>query len=153
MMNSLAGPNSGGTPFFSEGSRTDGAMQGLIETPVGRLFLSETNMNALQDAIRYRVYVESGGQIIGRQSDAELSTVMRSILFQNARGDRGNGVEETRALNALVLAFCVPRVVRELNGYLQYRKDASKLIQPIEYGQASSIKGRGDKALGGREFL
>ena len=123
---------------------------------VGSVFMSDMNMDALQDAIRYRVHVESGGEItIGRQADAELGLVMRSILLQHGRNDdtEGTVLPQVRELNGRVLDFCVPRVLREANGYLQYRQDASRLYVPISYGQAVSHKAVGTRSLEAKPFI
>jgi hypothetical protein len=107
------------------------------------LFMSKKNLDALQDAIRYRVWVETGGrQVIGRQSDAELTVVMRSIALQHARNDgRSDPVEQVRDLNSRVLNWTVPRIVGELSQYLQYRQDASTLPMPMAHGGLATSKG------------
>ena len=107
------------------------------------LYLSKTNVDALQDAIRYRVYVESGGRYtIGRQSDAELSLVMRSVLLQRGRNDDSeSAVEQVRELNATVLSWCVPRVLSEVDQYNKYRDDISTLPVPIQWGGLATNKG------------
>jgi hypothetical protein len=122
---------------------------------VGRLFMSDMNVNALQDAIRYRVYVESGGDyVIGRQADRELSLVMRSILLQHGRNDdSADVVGQVRDLNVRVLEFCVPRVLREVDGWMQYREDASQMHVPMRYGEAVSNKAVGSRSLEARAFI
>lgn len=107
------------------------------------LFLSKANVDALQDAIRYRVYVETDGQrVIGRQSDAELALVMRSILLQSGRNDpTSDATVQVRELNAQVLAWCVPRIVAEVGQYLRYREDVSTLPAPMPIGGLSTMKG------------
>lgn len=149
----------GGTALFlSERSRVEGSLQGLTSTRVGQFFMSQQNVEALQEAIRYRVFVESGNQyVIGRQSDSELGVVMRSILFQYGEGDdddvstadeaRKSIVTRTMSLNARVLDFCVPKILKEADGYVRYTQDASKLSQPFEYGKASSQKATGSRSL------
>jgi hypothetical protein len=111
-----------------------------------RIFLSRKNVDALQDAIRYRVYVETDGKhVIGRQSDVELSLVMRSVLLQEGKNVSSGNVktvlEDVRALNASVIAWCVPRVVSEVKQYTRYLHDASTLPVPMERGMISSQKG------------
>ena len=112
-----------------------------------RLFMSRANVDALQQGIRYRVYVQSGSRhVIGRQSDAELAVVMRSVLLQHGRNaDDVSAVAQVRALNAEVLGFCVPRIISELVGYEGYLDDVSSLPVPLERGQIASTKG--DRSL------
>lgn len=111
-----------------------------------QLFLSRANMDALQDAIRYRVYVETGGRhVIGRQSEVELGLVMRSVLLQSGRNKddsgRGGTLKDVRALNAEVLAWCVPRIVSEVLQYINYRIDVSSLPMPMQRGGIATQKG------------
>jgi hypothetical protein len=121
----------------------------------GRVFMSDMNVDVLQDAIRFRVWVESGGEhVIGRQTEAELSLVMRSILLQFGRNDdSGDIAAQVRELNARVLEFCVPRILREVDGYMQYRRDASRTYMPMRYGDAVSNKAVGSRTLEGRDFI
>lgn len=107
------------------------------------LFMSDVNVEALHAAIRYRVHVETGGRhVIGRQSDAELALVMRSVLLQSGRNDAStSAVEQVRDLNAEVLAWCVPRIVTELRQYLRYREDVATLPVPLPHGPLATNKG------------
>ena len=107
------------------------------------LFMSKKNVDALHDAIRYRVWVETGGQqVIGRQSDAELAIVMRSIVLQHGRNDGSSDpLEQVRELNARVLEWSVPRIVGEVSQYIKYRQDASSLPQPMAHGGLATSKG------------
>ena len=116
------------------------------------LFFSARNVDALQQGIRYRVYVESGGRLtVGRQSDVELGIVMRSVFLQEGtRGDLSE-LEQVRALNAAVLAFCVPQVVKEAEMYLHFRRDVSTLPVPLDRGQIATTKG--DRSLEMKPFM
>jgi hypothetical protein len=154
------GPNTGApAPFllFAESAQgggrqaagsfaSDTLSKSIAPSRVATLFMSRKNVEALQEGIRYRVFVASAGRhTIGRQSDAELSIVMRSILLQEGRNLSEGGVEGTvaqvRALNASVLAFCVPRIVGEADGYVRYRSDVANLPVPMAYGALSTTKG------------
>lgn len=124
----------------------------LSVTPLGRLFFSEENIEALHQGIRYRVYVETDKQyVIGRQSDAELKIVMRSTFLQYARHDPSNIVEQVRELNARVLAWIVPEVMSNLLQYQNYIRDASTLPIPLEHAELSTQKGT--KILEQKSFM
>lgn len=106
------------------------------------IFFSTTNIDALQEGIRYRVYVETNGEhVIGRQSDTELKVVMRSIYLQHAKHDNRPILEQVRVLNKHVLDWVVPEVVGNLKQYIVYKKDASTLPIPLEHAQLSTMKG------------
>ena len=117
-----------------------------------RIFMSRANVEALQQGIRYKVYVESGSRhVIGRQSDTELAVIMRSILLQHGRNAEDSTLDQVRALNTEVINFCVPRIVNELIGYTGYLKDVSSLPVPLEHGQIASSKG--DRTLQMKSFF
>ena len=115
------------------------------ESRVGELFFSNMNKGVLHEAIRYSVWKESEKMlVIGRQSDAELSIVMRSIYLSDARNvddSRECIIQQVKELNTNVLNYCVPQIVREGEMYRRYTLDASSLPIPLERGQISTTKG------------
>lgn len=120
-----------------------------LSSKASRVFTSSQNTEALHEAIRYRVYVESGGKYtVGRQSDTELALVMRSVLLQYGNNnDESDTLSQVRALNKAVLDYCVEKVLSEVESYIKYRVDSSTIRQPIELAQPSSIKGLGERSL------
>lgn len=129
------------------------ALEGqLVRTPLSDLFFSATNIDALHLGIRNRVANETEGKyLIGRQSDAELKIVMRSVFLQYAKHQPEKIVEQVRELNKLVLDFSVNQVLTNLRQYLIYKKDASTLPLPIEWGVNPSVKGT--KNLERKKFI
>ena len=118
--------------------------QGLRTKPtaVSRLFFSSANVGALQDGIRYRVYVDTEGKtVIGRQSDTELGVIMRSIYLEWADNTDTDVLEQVRFLNSHTIDFCVPRIIQEVSMFRQYKKDVSTLPTPMDRGQIASMKG------------
>jgi Family of unknown function (DUF5761) len=121
-------------------------------TPLSDLFFSAENIDALQEGIRYRIYVESDNQyVIGRQSDTELKIVMRSIFIDYARHDPNNLVEQVRELNKRVLDWVVPEVLTNIKQYYMYRRDASTLPMPME--RASLMTSKGTRVLEVKSFF
>jgi hypothetical protein len=111
------------------------------QNSVSDLFFSEKNINAIQEGIRYRVYVESNGQFtIDRQSDQELKAVMRSIYLQYGIGSM-DCIGQVRSLNARVLQWVVPEVLNNLLQYSRYKQDASTLPMPLERSPLATMKG------------
>ena len=109
---------------------------------VSKLFFSSLNIDALQDAVRYRIYVETNGQFtIGRQSDQELKVVMRSIYIQHGKNNAGDCVGQVRELNAKVLEWVVPEVLSNVLQYARYKHDASTLPMPMDRAPMMSTKG------------
>ena len=143
-----SGASGGGSSFMKGTMARVWDSDGLDGTGPGRdgptdIFMSKANVDAVQDAIRYRVWVETDGKrVIGRQSDAELALVMRSILLQRGRNDaKSDWLEQVRELNAEVLAWCVPRIVNEVGAYVRYRQDVSTLPVPMAHGGLATTKG------------
>jgi hypothetical protein len=119
------------------------ATAGIVQrTPLSDLFFSAENINALQEGLRYRIYVESGNQyVIGRQSDTELKIVMRSIFLDYARHGQDKLIEQVRELNKRVLDWVVPEVLTNVKQYYKYRQDASTMPMPMERSPLMTSKG------------
>jgi hypothetical protein len=113
---------------------------------VSDLYFSQQNVDAVQGAIRYRVFVASGSKhVIDRQSDVELGIIMRSVFLQESRNMETDIAEQVKVLNTHVIDYCVPRILQEIQGYLQHRRDISTLPVPMERGSIATTKG--DKTL------
>jgi hypothetical protein len=133
--------------FFSEKvDNNDFQQQGIksihTENPISELFFSKHNINTLQDGIRYLVFKKaSDWTIIGYQSENELVIIMRSIYLQYCKHKPYNIVDQVKELNGKVIDFAVPRILVELNQYVNYKKDASSLPIPLEHSKNVSSKG------------
>ncbi len=156
-------PGENGTPYhmFSDAGRgitstvASDAFKNLELNATGLLFMSPKNAEALQDGIRYQVYARTAGKhVIGRQSDVELATIMRSMFLQHGRNttmaDGGYDIDEVRRLNAFVIEYCVDKIIAEINIYVKYRDDISQLPLPMARGEYASNKG--SRSLVQREF-
>lgn len=119
------------------------AIKGVhANNPISQVFFSQTNIDALQEAIRYQVYVKSCKKhVIGRQSDMEIKIIMRAIYLNNAKHRDYDILPEIRRLNQLVLDFAVPRILQEINMYMTYKSDIDKLPDPMPRGEFASAKG------------
>ncbi len=109
---------------------------------ISNVFFGQTNIDALQDGIRYYVWKKSCGKyLIDRQSDDELKIIMRSIYLEYAEHRFGHVIEQVRSLNERVLKFCVNKIIEEIGMYMYYKKDISNLPDPLARGDFSSSKG------------
>lgn len=131
-------PKAPTTHCFSRSARA-----GVHEsTPLNEMYFSSYNMKALQEGIRYRIFVESDGKFkIGYQNERELIIVMRSIYYQYGRNSPDDIVGQVRELNAMVLKWAVPEIMNNLLQHEQYKKDISQLPIPIPRAQLSTMKG------------
>tara|TARA_Y100000389_G_scaffold45068_1_gene39850 strand:- start:1553 stop:2047 length:495 start_codon:yes stop_codon:yes gene_type:complete len=96
-------------------------------------FFSEENMNIIQNGLRAGVYKESKGRfLIGKQDEAPLKMIMRSIFLQNSKNLPNNITGQITQLNHLVLEYAVPQVMGEAVGYVKFKSDASTMYTPIQ---------------------
>lgn len=128
----------------------DVALKGKIQsTQLSKVFFSQTNIDALQLGLRNSVYNNSNGTYgIGKQSVDELLIVMRSIFAENARNLPFKILEQVRDLNDLVLKYCVPRILSELEQHSTYIKDIQQ--GPTFFDRPGSTSVTGTKSL---EFI
>jgi hypothetical protein len=111
------------------------ALQGnLIDSPLSLAYFSAQNIQILQNGIRAGVYKLSNGQYkIGEQSGDELKMIMRSIFLSYSANMPHSVSQQIKALNDLVLDYCVNKVYGEAQAYKKYLYDASTLVVPIEH--------------------
>lgn len=106
-------------------------------------FFSKQNKQIIQNGIKAEVD-KMTGTIVDNQSDTELTIVMTSIYFQYARNDESstNAIRtEIEMLNTLVIDYCAKKVASNALQYFQYKKDISKLPEPMNYPSNYNIKG------------
>lgn len=130
-------------PINNNNFFTEESIKGIQEkNKTNIIFFSQKNIDALQEGIRYKVYVQSNKKfIIDKQSEDELKIIMRSVYLQHAYFDDENYLKEIKYLNGIILDFCVPRILREINQYMLYTNDIKNLPKPMEYGKFSTNKG------------
>jgi hypothetical protein len=115
-----------------------------IATPLSNTFFSKENIQILQNGIRAGVF-KATNQYIGSQDEDELKTIMRSIFLQYSANMPDHIKEQIIALNNKVLAYCVPNIVGELDGYIKYRRDISTLAMPMQ--MPAMVSNKGNKVL------
>lgn len=123
------------------------ALGGMINVnSLSDVYFSQANLDAVQDAIRYRVYVDSDNKyVISRQSDAEVQIIMRSTYYQHSKNLPFDILGQVKVLNKKVLDWAVPRIIQEINQYQQYKADASML--PVPLSQPQNVSSAGNKFL------
>jgi hypothetical protein len=114
----------------------------MAQTPVSELFFSDYNVQLLQKGIQNMVLNKSCGKYkIGTQSPNELLTVMRATYLQDGLNSIANVVHQVKKLNEIVLMYCVPRILSELEMHNTYLKDISTLPVPMKYGENTNVAG------------
>ena len=138
-MNGRVNFKEGGTPLFLQDKmlvdkRTmyDNLKYTQQNTALSNLYFSSKNMRIVQNAIRANVYKMSNEKYIIDEQDVDiLNIIMRSIYLQNSLNQPDNLTKQIEDLNKSVVDYCVPRVYSEVQGYIQYKKDASTLAVPL----------------------
>ena len=110
------------------------ALTGTLEcSTLSKAFFSKQNMQIIQNSIRATVYARSNNQhIIGQQDTINLQIIMRSIFLQYTRSISTNITQQISDLNNLVVNFCVPKILPEIDAYIKYKNDVSTLVVPID---------------------
>ena len=138
------------------GSNTSHLFKNLYgETLLTFLFFSRNNIDNLQNLIKYLVFKQIN-QVIGRQSDTELMIVMRSMflsysdhppLIDDTMSETKKTIlikqytNEVDRLNQLVLNDVVPRIVSQVQAYVDYLRDCSSPRSVMKNPILDSIKG------------
>jgi len=112
----------------------------VTENPLNDLYFSKLNIDAVQEAVRYTIFKETG-KVIEKQNERELVVIMRSIYLQYSRNLPTNLVKQVKDLNKRVLDEIIPKIVIELKQYQTYLRDASGLPVPMERGENTSTTG------------
>ena len=127
------------TPYNFASDATKG---NVASGPVSELFFSDYNVNLLQRGIQNMVLNKSNGKHkIGVQSVNELLTVMRATYLQESINSVAEVVHQVKKLNELVLMYCVPRILSEIEMHDTYLRDISTLPVPLKYGESTSLAG------------
>jgi hypothetical protein len=93
------------------------------------------------------VYEKSGSKRyeIDDQDVDELKTIMRAMYLQYAKNNPFQLDAQLQELNQLVIDYAVPRIVSEIDMYVHYLNDISKLPVPME--KPMNVSSAGMKSL------
>ena len=116
---------------------------GTCDDAVSITFMSARNIAFLNHAIIEGVFdATQGGLRIGRQSQSELMTIMRSVHAEEARHLPSATGKQVAALNASVLQYCIPRIVSEAKMHHFYMRDRNQgTREPIQRSVMTSTTG------------
>lgn len=137
--------------FTQNNNNCDNAKETILYGTITRSTLSDTffskaNMQCLQNMLRYRVYVASGGEYqIGDQSPNELLIIQRAIFLQYAKHLPYNIKGQIRELNRQVIEFALPKVISEIKQYIFYIRDIETL--PAQIPLPINVSSSGTRTL------
>jgi len=122
---------------------TDEALKGIqTKSLLSIVFFSDKNIQIIQNNIRYGVFKQSNEKhVIGEQSPLQLQIIMRAMYLQYSKNLNDNIKEQVVELNDMVTNYCVPKILSELQQYMQYKHDVSNLYVPIPRSLNTSVAG------------
>jgi hypothetical protein len=141
--------NEGTVPFFLyDRPKTNNAVynapDGQESSLLAQVFFQKENVQIIQNGIRATVYRASGNQhIISEQNPDTVFIIMKSIYATHGRNESGRITKQVEELNHLVIDDCVKKILGEIRGYINYRRDISTLAKPMDRPQSTYI----DKSL------
>jgi len=133
--------------FTQNNNNCDTAKETILYGTITRSTLSDTffskaNMKCLQNMLRYRVYMASGGEYqIGNQNNTDLQIIMRAIYLQYAKHLSYNIREQVSELNRQVIEFSLPKIISEIKQYVHYIHQLETLPNPIDLPRNVSSAG------------
>jgi hypothetical protein len=143
-------PNSAGfaVPTRAEASFVGDMLRGNWDkNPVAERFFTASNASLIQATIRKEVLARSGPKryAIDDQSIDELKMIMRGLYLQYAKNNPTNIDGQVNELNNLVIEWCVPRILSEIDHYYYYLKDISHM--PVPLTQPMNMSSAGTRSL------
>ena len=122
----------------------EGVRGNLERTTLNQAFFSSANFQIIQNGVRKNVFDHTDVVIDPVGSD-DLFMIMRAIYLQYSRNLPTNIAGQIGELNERVVAWCVPKIVAEVNMYKYYLKDISTL--PVQIQQPVNVSSAGTRSL------
>lgn len=128
----------------------EGVRGNMERTPMNQAYFSPANFQIIQNAIRKRVF-DYTAKVIDPVGTDDLFMVMRAMYLQYSRNLETHIPEQIAELNERVVAWCVPKIVAEVNMYATYLKDITTLPTPMM--QPVNVSSAGTKSLPFKPFF
>jgi hypothetical protein len=122
----------------------EGVRGNLERTLLNQTFFSQPNFQIIQNAIRKETF-DHTGIVIDPVGTDDLFMTMRAMYLQYSRNLPNRIAEQIDELNKRVVAYCVPKIVAEVNMYKYYLKDISTL--PVQIMQPVNVSSAGTRSL------
>ena len=109
-----------------------------------KIYMSKKNMDQIQNDIIVGVYNMSNGEYrIDHQDYDTLEIIMRSIFLQYSLNNPDDIKNQIIALNKLVVEHCVPKIYNEVEAYMKYKRDVSRISIPPNLPKSTNYKNTG----------
>ena len=101
-------------------------------------FFSKENIQIVQNGLRAGVYKMSNNKyVIGEQSYDNIKLIMQDAYYEHALNHPGNIAQQISTINQHIFDKYVPKLHGEVIGYINYKRDASTVRDPIFYPKPS----------------
>lgn len=130
------------------------AIKGIHEKNLlNQVFFSESNLQKIQNLVRFNVYKLSNSQFkIAEQDYTQIQIVMRSVYLQYGRNLNTDIAGQIKQLNNIVADELAPKIISNIKQYTKYLKDIAEPYTLMDRPQNMSNAGlkslRMDTALG-----
>lgn len=116
-------------------------------TALSDTFFTRRNVDVIQKAIKNEVYRMSGPKRyqIDDQDVDEIKMIMRAMYLQYAKNNEFDVEGQIKELNDLVIKWCAPRIMSEIDQYSYYLNDISHLPVPLVH--PTNLSSAGTKSL------
>ena len=116
-------------------------------TALSDTFFTRRNVDVIQKAIKNEVYRMSGPKRyqIDDQDVDEIKMIMRAMYLQYAKNNEFDVEGQIKELNDLVIKWCAPRIMSEIDQYSYYLNDISHLPVPLKH--PTNLSSAGTKSL------
>ena len=102
------------------------------ETKLSQVFFSKDNMNIVNKGIVLAVYKITNGKFkISQQSEQDLLIAMTYFYDNYSKNLPYNIDKQVATLNNLVIKNLLPDIITNLEQYIGYLRDASRLPDPL----------------------
>ena len=116
-------------------------------TALSDTFFTRRTVDVIQKAIKNEVYRMSGPKRyqIDDQDVDEIKMIMRAMYLQYAKNNEFDVEGQIKELNDLVIKWCAPRIMSEIDQYSYYLNDISHLPVPLVH--PTNLSSAGTKSL------
>ena len=145
------------TPKSGESKRSFNPIKNVVtDSLLSQMFFSDKNMQNIQNILRFLVH-KHANVVIDNQSSEELLIIMRSVYLEYSSHpevidhrspiDRVQKIlpkytNEVARLNEIVVNQIVPRILSQLQQYMDYIRDATEQPYIMERPTNDSVAGK-----------
>lgn len=129
-------------PLKNESWRDEAIGKYLSYNTLQSAYFSKENIEVVQKLLKYNVYIQSDKRYIIKEQDYnQLKIVMKSIYLQYSQNMDTDIARQVNILNSYVLDYCVPNILSNIEQYIVYKNDVSRIQIPLDLPICTSVAG------------